>query len=68
MWELNFFNGLWVIIHFNNGTWVKAFEMLRERHNPNISILSPETPFIERILFWVLLLEKMSNEHWTIFL
>ena len=34
---------------------------LSERHNPNMSILSSENSFVERILFWVLLLEKMSN-------
>ena len=34
---------------------------LSERHNPNMSILSPENPFAETILFWVWLLEKMPN-------
>ena len=34
---------------------------LSERHNPNMSLLSPGNPFAEMILFWVLLLEKMSN-------
>ena len=34
---------------------------LPERHNPNMGILSPVNPFAERILFWVLLLEKMPN-------
>jgi hypothetical protein len=36
---------------------------LPERHNPNMSIFSLENPFAERILFWVMLLEKMSNEY-----
>jgi hypothetical protein len=30
----------------------------QERHNPNPSILSPEDPYAERVVFWVLLLEK----------
>jgi hypothetical protein len=34
---------------------------LPKRHNPNMGILSPENPFAERTLFWVLLLEKMPN-------
>jgi len=34
---------------------------LSERHNPNMGIISPGNPFAERILFWVLLLEKMPN-------
>ena len=34
---------------------------LSERHDPNISILSPENPFAKMINFWVLLLEKMTN-------
>jgi len=32
---------------------------LSERHNSNMNILSPENPFAEMILFWVMLLEKM---------
>ena len=36
---------------------------LPERHNPNMDILSSGNPFVERILFWVLLLEKMSNRY-----
>jgi hypothetical protein len=32
-----------------------------ERHNPNLSILSPGDPFAERVVFWVLLLEKTKN-------
>ena len=36
---------------------------LSKRHNPNMSILAPENPFTEIILFWVLLLEKMSNRY-----
>jgi hypothetical protein len=36
---------------------------LSERHNPNMSIISPRNPFAERILFWVLLLEKISNRY-----
>ena len=34
---------------------------LQQRHNPNMSILSPRNPFAEMILFWVPLLERMSN-------
>jgi hypothetical protein len=36
---------------------------LPERHKSNIGILSPRKPFAEMILFWVLLLEKMSNRY-----
>jgi hypothetical protein len=32
----------------------------QERYNPNLSILSPGDPFIRRVLFWVLLLEKIK--------
>jgi len=39
----------------------RLFFLLSERQNPNMSILSSGNPFAERILFWVLLLEKMSN-------
>ena len=34
---------------------------LSDRHNTNISILFSENSFAEMILFWVMLLEKMSN-------
>ena len=34
---------------------------LHERHKPNMDILSPENSFVEMILFYVLLLEKMLN-------
>jgi hypothetical protein len=36
---------------------------LPERYNPNMSILSLRNPFVEMILFWVLLLEKMPSEY-----
>ena len=36
---------------------------LPERHNPNMDILSPGNPFAERILFCVLLLEKIPNRY-----
>jgi hypothetical protein len=36
---------------------------LPERHNLNMDILSPGNSFAERILFWVLLLEKMPNRY-----
>ena len=38
---------------------------LPERHHPNMGILSPGNLFTERILFWVLLLEKIPNRYWT---
>ena len=38
---------------------------LPERHNPNMSILCHGNLFVEMILFWVLLLEKMPNMYWT---
>jgi len=41
----------------------ETYFRLPERHNPNMSILSPGNPFAERILFWVLLLEKMPNRY-----
>ena len=34
---------------------------LSERHDPNTSIISPGKLFAEIILFWVPLLERMSN-------
>ena len=34
---------------------------LSERHNLNMSILSPENPFVERIIFCVLLSENIPN-------
>ena len=34
---------------------------LQQRHNPNMSILSPGDSYAERVLFWVLLLEKTKN-------
>jgi hypothetical protein len=34
---------------------------LQQRHNPNMSILSPGDSFAERVLFWVLLLEKIKK-------
>jgi hypothetical protein len=34
---------------------------LSEKHNPNMSILPPGNSFAEKILFWILLLEKMLN-------
>jgi len=39
----------------------ETYFRLPERHNPNMGILSPKNPFAERILFWVLLLEKIPN-------
>ena len=39
---------------------------LQQRHNPNMSILSPGDLFAERVLFWVLLLKtKMGIELFT---
>jgi hypothetical protein len=38
----------------------------QEIHNPNMGILSPEDPFAERIVFWVLLLEKTKNRYGTL--
>jgi hypothetical protein len=35
----------------------------QERHNPNLNILSPGDPFAERVVFWVLLLEKTKNRY-----
>jgi hypothetical protein len=35
----------------------------QERHNLNMSIISPEDPFAEIILFWVSLLEKIKKEY-----
>jgi hypothetical protein len=40
----------------------------QEIHNPNMGILSPEDSFAERIVFWVLLLEKTKNKYWTLWL
>jgi hypothetical protein len=34
---------------------------LQQRHNPDMSILYPGDSFAERVLFWVLLLEKTKN-------
>jgi len=36
---------------------------LQQRHNLNMSILSPGDSFAERVLFWVLLLEKTKNKY-----
>ena len=41
----------------------ETYFWLPERHNLNMGILSPGNPFAERILFWVLLLEKMPNRY-----
>ena len=34
---------------------------LQQRHNLNMSFLSPRDSFVERVLFWVILLEKTKN-------
>jgi hypothetical protein len=39
---------------------------LQQRHNSNMSILSPEDSFAGRVLFWVLLLEKTKIGYWTL--
>jgi len=41
---------------------------LQQRHNPNMSILSPEDSFAERVFFWVVLLEKIKNRYGTLYL
>ena len=41
----------------------ETYFSLPERHNTNMGILSPVNSFTERILFWVLLLEKMPNRY-----
>ena len=41
---------------------------LQQRHNPNMSILSPKDSFAERVLFWVMLLEKTKNRYGTLYL
>jgi len=40
--------------------WETHFR-LPERQNPNMSILYLGNPFTEKIIFWILLLEKMLN-------
>jgi len=37
---------------------LQTYFRYQERHNLNMSILSPQDPFVERILFWMLLLER----------
>jgi len=39
----------------------KIYFGCQERHNLNLSILSPGDPFTERVVFWVMLLEKTKN-------
>jgi len=46
----------------------ETYFRLFERHNLNMSIISPVNLFAEMILFWVLLLEKMSNGYRTFWL
>ena len=41
---------------------------LQQRHNPNMSILSPRDSFVERVIFWVILLEKTKNRYGTLYL
>ena len=48
---------------FNKVSIQEIYFGLPERHNLNMDILSPKNPFAERILFWVLLLEKMPNKY-----
>ena len=46
---------------FNKVPIYETYFGLQQRHNPNMSILSPKNSFTERVLFWVLLLEKTKN-------
>jgi len=46
--------------------WI--FGLLHERYNLNLSILSLEDLFTERVLFWILLSEKIKNGHQTLYL
>lgn len=41
---------------------------LFDRYNSNMNILSSENPFIEKILFGVMWLEKMPNSYWTLWM
>ena len=48
---------------FNIVSIRETYYGLLERHNLNMSIISPVNPFAEMIFFWVLLLEKILNRY-----
>ena len=52
----------------NRASICETYFGLQQRHNPNMSILSPGDSFAERVLFWVLLLEKTKNRYGTLYL
>ena len=46
---------------FNRILICEIYFGLQQRHNINMSILSPEDSFVERVFFCVLLLKKTKN-------